>query len=98
MLVHASIGMIGLVAWTRTPSVVSWRLAVAATATVLALALSATLWLVPARKWAVLGLAVLLLSLLRLGLPTAWSPTSWGLAGVTILLSLPLVRASVALD
>ena len=98
MLVHASIGAIGLVAWTRTPSVVSWRLAVAAAATIFALALSATLWLVPARKWAVLGLAVLLLSLLRLGLPTAWSLTSWTLAGVTILLCLPLVRASVALD
>lgn len=98
MLAHASIGMVGLVAWTRTPSIVSWRLGVAVLATLLAMVASATLWLVPSKKWALLGLAVLLLALVRLGLPTTWSHTSWGLVGATVLLSLPLIRASVALD
>lgn len=98
MLAHATVGMIGLVAWTRTPSIVSWRLLVAFVATLAAIGASAALWLAPSKKSAGLGLSVLLLSLLRLGMPDSWTGASWAVLALTALLSLPLLRASFALD
>lgn len=98
MLAQGTLGMIALVAWTRTPSIVSWRVLVAFVATLAAIAASAALWLAPSRKTAWFGLSVLVFSLLRLGSPDQWTGTSWAVLAVTAVLSLPLLRASFALS
>lgn len=98
LLLHATIGMIALVAWVRTPSIVSWRLLVSFLATLAALGASAALWIAPSKKKALFGLLVLLASLARLGAPDSWTGLSWGVLAGTVLLSLPLVRATFALD
>ena len=98
LLLHATLGAFGLVAWFRGAHVVSWRVLVAAAGTVLALAASALLWLAPSRRAAAVGLAILLGSLARLGAPATWTELSYGFVAVTAACCLPLVRACVSLD
>lgn len=98
MLIHGTLGLFGIAAWVRTPSIVSWRVLIALLATLASLGLSAALWIAPARKYAVLAVLTLMLALLRLGLPDDWNNVSYGLIAVTAILALPVLRALFALD